>query len=72
MRDDFHTNEQASTRWDYPQRRVYVYADGTQEMFNSIVHLRVMRTGCHVLKTQDSDRVYIVHPGWRYIIQDPE
>ena len=57
--------------FDKPKRRTYVYPDGTSEEFAPIRKLTVMKTGCHVMSV-NNDKQFIVHPGWRYIVQETQ
>lgn len=58
--------------WEFirPMSREYVYPDGARIVFHNIVKVTVMSTGCQQLKTYASEVSYIIHPGWRYIIQE--
>lgn len=59
--------------WEFvkPMSRQYVYADGTYEQFNHVTKVTVFSTGCQQLRDGFSDVTFIVHPGWRYIRQEP-
>jgi hypothetical protein len=59
---------QAEFSWPTPVVRIYVYPDGTRESFSGIYKMSVAKTGCHIMSSQD-ENVYIVAPGYRYIIQ---
>lgn len=58
-------------QWSNPTSRTYHYPDGNIKTFHNLVSLKVMVTGCHVLKTKTNvdGQIYIVAPGWLWIEQ---
>lgn len=57
--------------WNKPMRMTFVHHDGTQSVFENVVKMEPMKTGCYVYFTT-SDVVYVVPPGnHRYIKQEP-
>lgn len=56
-------------KWETPHVRTFVYPDGSQEKFENVSQLIVMKTGCQVLRVE-VNRQIVVSPGWRYFIQD--
>lgn len=69
MTHNMHSSILGWIKWDRAHTRTFVYCDGSQEKFENVTQLIVMKTGCQVLKLSETKQC-IVAPGWRYFIQE--